>query len=285
MSTDSVLLSPMSARRPKDKSLRLSPEEERVLVAAWRDRGDRRALARLVESERGLVEHLAHSFRRYGASFDDLVQEATVGLLEGIQRFDSERGLRLSTYAQHWIRAMLFDYVFRQRTLVRMGYGKARRLFFALGAERARIEGELGQGAERDQVDPLLAARFHTTEARIRDVSAHLSARDVSLDVPVGEDGAARVNLLVNPDPPSDELVARADHAERVRAVLDRMRDSLSPREILILEERLMAHEDDAASLATLGKRVGVTRERVRQIETRLVARLRKELEPLAEAG
>ncbi|MFO0670635.1 MAG: sigma-70 family RNA polymerase sigma factor [Polyangiaceae bacterium] len=264
---------------------RLSVDEEHALVESWRTTGDRAALARLVASERPMVEHLAKRFQRHGAVYEDLVQEGMIGLLEGLKRFEPGRGLRLSTYAAHWVRAMLFDYVFRQRTLVRVGYGKSRRLFFALGAERARLERAHGGPAAREVVEPLLAARFGTTVARVREVSAHLGARDMSLDAPVGDDGATRLDAFVSPDAPLDDLFDQEERAAHVRAILDRVGPTLSSRERMILEERLMTDDEDAASLAELGTRVGVTRERVRQIECRLRERLRELLAPLAEAG
>jgi len=237
--------------------------------------GNSAAGDRLVESQLQTVVHLARRYRGYGIPVSDLVGEGNVGLLEALRRFDPERGLRFVTYARYWIRAYILAHVLRQWSLVDIGASAlSSKLFFRLQAERERLSTELG--ADDPSILPRLAESFGTTEERIRHTLARLRFRDASLDAPIGDGGAATyLDMVREPSPGPDAATDSHETSERVRLAVQRAIPRLDPRERLILEKRLLVESEDAETLADLGRRLGVTRERVRQIQVGLVAKLR----------
>lgn len=248
----------------------LTREEEIELARRFRATGDRDALFRLVTSNLMLVVRVAMSFRRAAKNTLDLIQEGNLGLMQAIERFDPELGVRLPTYAAWWIRAYIIKFLLDNVRLVRVGTTNARRkLLYNLRQEKAKLE---AQGFE---VGPrLLAEHFGVSEEDVVDVERALRARDVSLDAPIGEDDdRTRAEVLPSSQPNVEEEVARRELQERVEAALARFRADLGERERAILDERILATEP--ATLQALGDRFGTTREAVRQAEARLMARLK----------
>lgn len=251
----------------------LTREEELEQVRRYRDTGDREALFRLVTSNLLLVVRVARSFRHAARNLLDLIQEGNLGLLQAIERFDPEVGVRLPTYAGWWIRAYILKYLLDNVRLVRVGTTNARRkLLHNLRQEKSRLE---AQGFE---VGPkLLAERFGASEEDVRDVEQALGSHDVSLDAPVGDDGErTRGDFLPSPAPSVEAEVARRELQERTEAAIAEFRVGLSERERAILDERILS--DDPKTLQALGDRFGTTREAVRQAEARLMTRLKSHL-------
>lgn len=280
------------ARRERGRAARERRVTER---AAPRARVDRRAaptpsptplrpsapdpqLEALVREHMPLVRKIARSFRRYGLDQEDLVQEGTVGLVIAIRRFDASRGAKLSTYAGFWIRAMLFDFVFKQKGLVRFGHRRHSRLFFGLRRAEARLESQLG---DRDRVEEELAREFRVGVDEVRLSLSRLWGRDVSLDAP-GPSERSRLELLEHVGEDPEEAFARAERIARLRQGLRDLDARLDARDKAILERRWMA--DAEATLAELGAEWGVSRERIRQVERRLADELRVALAPVAYA-
>ncbi len=259
---------------------RMSLEDETALVRRWQEASDARALDVLVRAQMPLVRRVVRGLRGYGIPADDLLQEGMVGVLEGIRRFDVDRGLRLSTYCVYWVRAQLYDYVFRDHRLVRCKRDRSLNLFFKLRAARQRLETQFGSGPH---IDGRLAAMFGVTEQRIREASARLAGGVLSLDAP-GEDGTTLFQKIATGVAGPDVDAARSEVRSKVDAALQTIEPKLSTRERSILRERLMESGDGEATLASLGERYGVTRERMRQIEARLVGVLRTELQSLDAA-
>lgn len=260
----------------------LTREEEQELARRYRDSGDRDALFRLVTANLMLVVRVALSFRRAARNLLDLVQEGNVGLMQAIDRFDPELGVRLPTYAAWWIRAYMVKFLLDNVRLVRVGTTNARRkLLYNLRQEKRRLE---EQGFE---VGPkLLAERFGVSEEDVTDIQAALSSRDVSLNEPVGEDeDRTRADLLPSQTPTVEEAVARGELQTRAEEAIARFRATLNVRERALLDERILS--EDPLTLQALGDRFGTTREAVRQVEARLNTRLkdflRKELGDLAQ--
>ncbi len=248
----------------------LSREEEQALARRYRATGDRDALFRLVTANLMLVVRIALSFRRAARNVLDLIQEGNLGLLQAIERFDPELGVRLPTYAAWWIRAYIVKFLLDNVRLVRVGTTNARRkLLYNLRKEQSRLE-SLGF-----EVGPrMLAEHFGVTEEDVRDVQKALASRDVSLDAPVGdEDERSRGETFAAEQPTVEEEVARRELQERVQATLGRFRETLNERERTILDRRILSEEP--ATLQELGDRFGTTREAVRQQESRLMSRLR----------
>jgi len=269
-STDGVLNALL--RQP-----RLSRVEERELFRRLRG-GDAAAATRLVTSHLRFVFHIARRYRSHGHPLADLVQEGTVGLLEALKRFNPDRDVQLSTYAMWWIRAAIQDYVVRSRSLVKIGTTAAQKsLFFNL---RRRM-GELvdGDGFSEDLARGL-AERFNTSVAEVINFARRIARPDLSLDATVAaEDGAPLISQIADDRPTPEDALLAATEGTLWRERLVRALSALPPRELLIIRRRFLA--DKAPSRAVLGAELGMSKERVRQLEVRALARLRAVLQPL----
>lgn len=262
----------------------LDRDTELVLARRWAHDGDEEAAKRLVCANLRFVVKIANGYRNYGMRLADLVEEGNIGLMEAVKRFEPERGLRFMTYAAYWIRAYILAHVLKQRTLVGVGTGPMQsRLFFRLSRERARLTTALGADADPALIDRQLAEQFGTTPERVRQMTGRIEGRDVSLDAQLfaSDGGPTRMELLVDE---SDGVEERCAQTERDRLVRRRVRAAmvhLSERERYIVEHRLLG--DDAQTLADIGRVLGLSRERVRQIEERLKRKLQHELLDLVE--
>jgi RNA polymerase sigma-32 factor len=262
----------------------LDREAERELAMRWRLQGDRSAADALVCSSLRYVVKLAGQYRGYGLRASDLVEEGMVGLLEAVRRFEPERNLRFMTYANYWIRAYMLAFVLKQWSIVGVGTGPLQsRLFFRLHRERARLSGELGEG--HDGIDNALAQTLGTSEERVREMTERMAGRDASLDAPAFRDGTTTaLESLADEKAHIDLQYEDAERDEQVRRRLRSIWAELDPRERLIVEERLLPGED-GVTLADLGKRLGLSRERVRQLEERVKGKLRRALGTVAHAA
>jgi len=224
---------------------------------------------------------VALSFRRAARNLLDLIQEGNVGLLQAVERFDPDLGVRLPTYAAYWVRAYMVKFLLDNVRLVRVGTTNARRrLLRNLRREKSRLE---SQGFE---VGPrLLAEHFGVSEQDVLDVQSALDSRDVSIDAPVGDDDHDVADRLPDAARPGVESeVARRELQERVEAALTEFRHDLGERDLLLLDQRILS--DSPLTLQQIGDRFGTTREAVRQAESRLMARLREFLrERLGDLG
>jgi RNA polymerase sigma-32 factor len=260
---------------------RLSREEEYALAIRLRDHGDKEAADKLISANLRHVVAIALRYRRYGLPVSDLISEGNVGLMTALGKFDPERGTRFVTYAAHWIRALILDHVIRAHSLVGVGSGPLRsKVFFRLRREKAKI---MAGTLDATLVNEQLAAKFNMTTEKIVALGERLEARDVSLDVPMGEDGSqTMIDTLASTLPLQEERLASAERASKLSSsVRDAVKD-LDPRERYIVEVRIMADARDELSLAEIGRRLGVSRERARQLEVRARAKLKKSLQPTA---
>lgn len=263
----------------------LDRKKELALARQYRRKGDAAAGRALVESNLRYVPSIAAKYRGYGIPLADLVEEGNIGLLEAVRRFDPARKLRVMTYATFWIRAYIRAFIVKHWSLVGVGSSSLHaKMFFRLRGERTRLSQQSGD--EGSDLDPQLAERFGTTSKRIRVMTDRLGGRDVSLDgVVSGDGGLTLLDLLADTSPDGESQAAGLEREEQVRRVVADAWQRLDARERLILEHRLMAR-DDGATLADLGRRLGLTRERVRQLEARVKTKLRTALEPIVlEAG
>ncbi len=254
----------------------LAREEEHELAVRWKQAHDQEALHRITTAHMRLVIAMASRFRHFGLSMSDLVQEGHVGLLEAAARFEPERGVRFSTYATWWIRASMQDYILRNWSIVRGGTSSAQKaLFFNLRRLRAR----LAQGPEPLTSDALYTEISGALGVPVADVAlmdVRLSGPDTSLNAPLGEDGDAssnRMDFLVCDDPLPDQVAGETIDVERRSAWLNHALGSLNERELKIIRERRL--RDSGATLESLGERLGISKERVRQIENRAMQKLR----------
>ena len=274
---------PVSPRRQFVRAAMAAPyltrEEEHELALRWRDERDTNALDRLTTAHMRLVIALAAKFRYFGLSMSDLIQEGHVGLLEAAARFDPDREVRFSTYASWWIRASVQDFILRNWSIVRGGTSSTQKaLFFNL----RRLRAKLAVGAEGKSGQELYDEIAEAMGVNSKDVAlmdSRLSAPDTSLNVPVLDDsgtGSDRQDFLVSDEPLQDEVVGGAIDEERRRAWLTKALDVLSERELKIVRERRLSEE--GATLESLGEKLGISKERVRQIEVRALEKLRAAL-------
>jgi RNA polymerase sigma-32 factor len=254
----------------------LSRDRELSLARRWRDADDTAALHELVRAYTRLVVSLAARFRSYGLPMGDLVQEGNVGLMQAAARFEPERGVRFSTYAAWWIRSAMQDYVLRNWSIVRTGTTAAQKsLFFNLRRLRARIEG-LSPTPLSEAGCRKIAAALNVDAASVRQMDQRLSAADQSLNVPIGEGDDDWQEFLADARPtPEEAVIGRHDGLTRARWLGEAIAE-LTPRERRIITERRLTEE--GATLEDLGRTLGVSKERVRQLEQRALTKLRQAL-------
>ena len=258
----------------------LERDEERVLAQSWKDHGDEAALHELAAAHMRLVIALAARFRHYGLPLADLIQEGHVGLLEAAARFEPEREVRFSTYATWWIRASIQDYILRNWSIVRGGTSSAQKaLFFNLRRLRAKLSQNPAAGSNIS-IFNTIALAIGVSPADVELMDTRLSGSDVSLNAPILDSDssgkAERVDFLVDDKPLPDETVGERIDADRRVTWLREAMAVLSEREMKIVRERRLV--EDAATLEALGERLGISKERVRQIENRAMEKLRKAL-------
>jgi RNA polymerase sigma-32 factor len=253
----------------------LTPDEEHSLAVRLVEHGDNVAARRLVESNLRLVVKIAYEYRRAHKNLLDLVQEGNIGLMNAVRKFDPYRGVKLSSYAAFWIRAYILKFILNNWRLVKIGTTQAqRKLFFNLRKEREKLE-QLGF----QPTAALLAEKLDVSEQEVVDMERRLAAPEASLDAPVGndDDGArSRLDYLPGTDRP-DKSVEQSEFSELLRGKLEIFAKTLECREESIFRERWLT--EDPLTLQELGDRYGVSRERARQLEKRLLNRLRKYLE------
>lgn len=262
----------------------LSREEEANLARQWRDHGDHQAASRLALANLRHVVSIAVSYRRYGIPLSDLIAEGNFGIVHAIRKYDPERGNRFVTYAAYWVRAYILNYVIHSWSLVGVGSGPLRsKMFFRLRRERAKIASLVGEGEEADR---MLAAKFNAPAEKVLEMARRLEARDVSLDTKVFEDGArSLVDTLVADEQNQEERLAQAEEGALLHERLQTAVELLDPRERYIVNSRMMADPEDELSLAEIGRRLGVSRERARQLEARAKRKLRERLAAIALEG
>lgn len=255
----------------------LDPEEEREVALRYYEGGDAEAAERLVTANLRLVVKIAFQYHRQWSNVLDLIQEGNVGLVEALSRYDPYRGIRFSSYAQYWIRAMILRFLMDNFRLVRLGSTRnGRKLFFQLQKERERLLRE-GQPATVSQ----LAERLSVPESEIIAVDQHMRAPAMSLTAPASGDPEGRtLGELVPDDEAGDpeSAMASTELGSIVRDKLTAFAATLDDeREQAIWKERLIANEP--ASLSDLGDRYDVSKERIRQIEVRVKKRLKQYLQ------
>jgi RNA polymerase sigma-32 factor len=248
----------------------LSIVEEHRLSRRWRTLEDKDALARLVQAHLGLVIRIATEFRHSGPSMEDLIQEGNLGLTIAARRFDPCRATRLATYATYWIRACMLEHVVRSHGPVRIGTTRSqRKIFFGLGRARRRLERE-GETVDAEALAQVLGVETNDIEQ----MTPRLTGRDISLDAPRSLDDKREVGaLLEHEDPTPEEMVAGVEEDDSRRTRLTEGLKVLDPRERAIIRARHLRQRP--ATLASLGKKFGISRERVRQLELRAKAKLR----------
>ena len=261
----------------------LDAETELALAYAWRDRRDEQALHRLVTAYMRLAISMAAKFKRYGAPMNDLIQEAGLGLMKAADKFDPDRGVRFSTYAVWWIKASIQDYVMRNWSMVRTGSTSSQKaLFFNLRRVQAKLEREASQRGEvldQHQLRQMVAADIGVPVADVEMMEGRLSGSDYSLNATQSsdEDGREWIDALEDDGAQAAEVIEDAHDGARLRSWLVTAMRGLNPRERYIVAERKL--KDEGRTLESLGEELGLSKERVRQLEAAAFAKMRRSLE------
>jgi RNA polymerase sigma-32 factor len=260
----------------------LSPEQEFMLAKRFQEHGDTDAAAQLVTSHLRLVAKIAMGYRGYGLPVSELISEGNIGLMQGVKKFEPDRGFRLATYAMWWIRASIQEYILRSWSLVKMGTTAAqKKLFFNLRRMKAKLD-----AFEDGDLSPEHVAKIATdlgvTEEEVTSMNRRMAmGGDTSLNVPMREDGEGQwQDWLADEDQLQDERVAEAQEATVRHEMLVSAMEDLNERERHILTERRLT--DDPKTLEELSQVYDVSRERVRQIEVRAFEKLQKAMMRIA---
>jgi RNA polymerase sigma-32 factor len=254
----------------------LKPEQEYMLAKRFQEHGDTEAAAQLVTSHLRLVAKIAMGYRGYGLPTSELISEGNIGLMQGVKKFEPERGFRLATYAMWWIRASIQEYILRSWSLVKMGTTAAqKKLFFNLRRMKSRLDA-FEDGDLRPEHVTKIATDLGVAETDVVSMNRRMAmGGDTSLNVPMREDGEGQWQDWLQDDAPlQDKIVADAQEADVRHSMLVSAMDDLNEREQHILTERRLT--DDPKTLEELSQVYGVSRERVRQIEVRAFEKLQK---------
>ena len=261
----------------------LDAETELNLARAWRDHRDEAALHRLITAYMRLAISMASKFRHYGAPMNDLIQEAGLGLMKAADRFDPERGVRFSTYAVWWIKASIQDYVMRNWSMVRTGSTSSQKaLFFNLRRVQAKFEREaMSRGEELDghQLREMISREVGVSLQDVEMMEGRLSGSDFSLNAMQSsdDDGREWIDALEDDAPQADAEVEQAHDMAQLRGWLVSAMQGLSERERFIVRERKL--RDEPRTLESLGEELGLSKERIRQVEAVAFQKMRKRLE------
>jgi len=248
----------------------LSREQEHDLAVQYKEYGNVQAAYQLVTSNLRLVVMIAREYQKAFKNLLDLIQEGNMGLMEAIKNFDPYRGVRFPSYAVWWIRAYMIRYIMNDWRMVKIGTTQAqRKLFFNLQKEKDRIEAEgLTAGPK------LLAERLNVKEDEVVEMQQRLGNRDLSVDIPMGEDDEATLlNFLQDSKQTPEEQYAETQYQDLLRQKMDQFAKTLKDKELVIYRERLL--NEEPVTLREIGDKYGISRERVRQIEERVKKKLK----------
>jgi RNA polymerase sigma-32 factor len=262
----------------------LTREEEHRLAVEYKEYGNIEAAYKLVTANLRLVVMIAREYQKAFRTLLDLIQEGNMGLMEAVKNFDPYRGVRFPSYAVWWIRAYMIRYIMNDWRMVKIGTTQAqRKLFFNLQKEKERLEAEgLTPGPK------LLAQRLNVKEDEVVEMEQRLGSRDLSVDVPLGDDDEATLLHFLPDDKQSpEEQLAETQYQELLRDKMAQFAEGLKDKELVIYRERLL--NEEPLTLREIGEKYGISRERVRQIEERVKKKLKsflsKELQDVKDAA
>ena len=273
----------ISLTRKAVKAELLDAETELQLAYAWRDSRDEAALHRLITAYMRLAISMAAKFKRYGAPMNDLVQEAGLGLMKAADKFDPDRGVRFSTYAVWWIKASVQDYVMRNWSMVRTGSTSSQKsLFFNMRRVQAQLEREAqqaGENLDKHQLNQLIATEVGVPLNDVEMMDGRLSGSDFSLNATqaIDEEGREWIETLEDENARADLAVEEDYDQQRLADWLGVAMDALNEREQFIVRERKLI--ESPRTLESLGAELGLSKERVRQLEAAAFGKMRKYVE------
>ncbi|UWR52083.1 RNA polymerase factor sigma-32 [Phaeobacter inhibens] len=281
MALDTMIENPLPKRAMKAELL--DAETELQLAYAWRDERDVQALHRLINAYMRLAISMASKFRRYGAPMNDLIQEAGLGLMKAADKFDPDRGVRFSTYAVWWIKASIQDYVMRNWSMVRTGSTSSQKsLFFNMRRVQAQLERQAqseGTRLDQHQLHQQIATEIGVPLRDVQMMDGRLAGSDFSLNAvqSAEEEGREWIEALEDDSAQAAELVEESHDTRQLRTWLVEAMQALNDRERFIITERKL--REKPRTLESLGTELGLSKERVRQLEAGAFQKMRKSLE------
>lgn len=260
---------------------RPSRDEELELVRRWCEKQDQEAANRLTRAALRDAAFMALKYRHYGVPVTDLLAEGTLGVMRALEKYDPSRGTRFGTYASYWIRAYVVTHILKCRTLVGGASGAlGTGLFFTLRRERAQVAALHGEGESADEI---LAERLGVSDRQLESMLTRLDGGDTSLDAPLSDDGSESPLDSLADEARQEDWVAQQQLRDKLETALSGALRQLDSRERFIITRRLLADDEDALSLADMGRHFGISRERVRQIEERAKRKLRACLQDVCD--
>ncbi len=249
----------------------LTKEEEKKLALKYHETKDPLAAEKLVTSNLRFVVKVAAEYAKFGVKLMDLVQEGNVGLMHAVKEFNPYKGVRLITYAVWWIRGYIRDYLLKQHSMVKIGTTRSqKKLFYQLQKEQQKLE-SLGEEAPV----ALLSSRLNVSEKDVRMMSQRMKNRDISLDQPLDDESSAHlIDVQTSTATPPDQELENKEMVNLLKEKIEEIRPTLNEKEVAILEERILS--DEPKTLQEIGDRFGITRERARQIEEKLILSLKE---------
>ena len=253
----------------------LSAEEEYMLAKSWKDRGDLKSAQKLVTSHLRLVAKIAMGYRGYGLPVSEMVSEGNIGLMQAVKKFEPEKGFRLATYAMWWIKASIQEYVLRSWSLVKMGTTVAqKKLFFNLKKIKNQLSANNAGDLKTEHVEEI-SKRLNVKKEEVVSMNRRLLGKEKSLNDPIkGEDGAEWLDWIVDDKIDQELKLSHEQEFIKKKKLMDSSMSILNPREKEILTARKLS--EDIATLEVLSKKYKVSRERIRQIETKAFEKLQK---------
>ena len=261
----------------------LEVDEEYQLAKQWKEQGDTKAVDKLVSSHLKLISKIAHGYRGYGLPVSDLISEGHVGMMQAMRHYDPDRGFRLSTYAIWWIKAAIQEYILHTYSLVKMGTTSAqKKLFFNLRREKAAYQDYDEIDLSPDKVEAI-AIKLGVRPDEVMQMNQRMATNDQSLNAQVkstGDSASEWMDWLADDRERHDVTLAESDELTKRRALLTEAMEGLTEREILIIRDRRLI--DDPLTLEEVSEKLGISRERVRQIEVRAFEKLQKAVKRLS---
>ena len=253
----------------------LSPEEEYMLAKRWKKRGDLKSAQKLITSHLRLVAKIAMGYRGYGLPVSEMVSEGNIGLMQAVKKFEPEKGFRLATYAMWWIKASIQEYILRSWSLVKMGTTAAqKKLFFNLKKIKNQLSANNAGDLRTEHVEEI-SKRLNVKKEEVVSMNRRLLGKEKSLNDPIkGEDGTEWQDWIVDNKTDQELKLSHEQEFSQKKKLMDNSISILNPREKEILTARRLS--DDIATLEELSKKYKVSRERIRQIETRAFEKLQK---------
>jgi len=253
----------------------LSSEEEYMLAKNWRNRGDLKSAQKLITSHLRLVAKIAMGYRGYGLPVSEMVSEGNIGLMQAVKKFEPEKGFRLATYAIWWIKASIQEYILRSWSLVKMGTTAAqKKLFFNLKKIKNQLSANNAGDLRTEHVDEI-SKRLNVKKEEVVSMNRRLLGKEKSLNDPIkDEDGAEWQDWLVDNRTDQELKLSHKQEFAKKKKLMDNSMSILNPREKEILTARRLS--EDIMTLEDLSKIYKVSRERIRQIETKAFEKLQK---------